>query len=85
MLVVDDDEEPTDPQPFGPPHGPEDVTKRRCVGCGTELQPDDDAYRRGAVLILNAAFAGMLRGGVGRAQAAGIVDKIAKDSGIDLI
>lgn len=83
--VVDDVEELTDPQPFGPPHHPDEVTKRRCVGCGAELEPDAAAFMRGVQTAYNSVYAVFRRRGLTYAEATAVIDEALADSGINLV
>lgn len=76
----DGEEETTDPEPFGPTL--EEVTKRRCARCGAELAPDDRAFLRGALSVLNAAFVYLQRRGLPRDEAEAIVLGMREETGV---
>lgn len=76
----DPEELRTDPEPFGPRL--DEVTKRRCGGCGSELAPDDRAFLRGAFAVLNAAFVYLQRRGLAREEAEAVVLAVREETGV---
>jgi hypothetical protein len=73
----------TDPELFRPSPDDTETTKRRCGNCGTEIGPDESAFLRGAVLILNTAYRRMINAGISVAEAQAVADDLAKLAGLE--
>ncbi len=82
--MPDDDweyeDDTTDPNVFEPIQD-DVITAKRCVTCGA----DPEAFKRGAISVLNALFVYLQGRGLSRAEAEAIVDGVRNAASLELV
>ncbi len=78
--MPDWEDDSTDPDFFGPVQD-DVITAKRCVTCGM----DPEAFKRGAISVLNALFVYLQGRGLSRAEAEALVDGVRKQAELELV